>query len=258
MSEAITTLWAFADLLVAQLPSEPCKCEVRGSRWGPHFAFSRENLPAPPSLLRTDDIIATRTEHRYGNNVTIDVVHFYASGRTYRQLAILILAALFSEGCERAELELSNRQSRIRRVEIHTGDFRNKLCWGYQVRPERFTYHPQIPERWPRNWKLEERNLPSFDLDFVEGQPRHPINDLDKRDRLEIRGQDEGLMVVAELFLNIGLPVCSQNAINDPIPPDMTYVLESFPGHRRVSPWSAEAQFHLPGSFSWPGEYPSI
>jgi len=258
MSKAITALGAFSESLVSQLPVEPCKCEVPGGRPEPHFAFSSKNLPVPPTVLSTDDLIATRTEHRYAYNVIIDVVNFYATGKTYRQLAVLILAALFSDGCERAELELSNQQSRIRRVEILTGGLRNKPCWGYAVRPERFTYHPQIPERWPRSWKLDERELPIFDLDFVEGQPHHPVNDLDKRDRLEMRGQDVGLMVVAELLLNIGLPVCSQKAINGPVPPDMTYVLESFPGHRRVNPWSAEAQFHLPGSFSWPGEYPIL
>ena len=97
-----------------------------------------------------------------------------------------------------------------------------------------------------------------FDLDFGQGQRLHPVNDRDKRDSLEISGQDVGLMVVVELLLNIGLPVCSQKAMNGSMPPDMSYVLESFPGHRRVGPWSAEAQFHLPGSFAWPGEYPTL
>lgn len=151
MSKAITTLAAFADSLVAQLPSEPCKCDVPGSKSEPHFAFSRENLPALPGVLRCDDIVASRTEHRYENNAIIDVVNFYATGRTYRQFAVLMLAALFSEGCERAELELSNRQSRIRRVEVSTDGLRHKFSWGYAVRPESYTYHPQIPERWPRN-----------------------------------------------------------------------------------------------------------
>jgi hypothetical protein len=207
-------------------------------------------------VLCSDEIVACRTEHRYGNSVVIDVVNFYATGRTYRHFAVMMLAALFSEGCERAVLELSNRQSQIRRVEVRTDALRNKFPWGYSVRPQSYTYHPQIPERWPRNWKLDELDLPVFDLDFGEGQ--HPMNDHDKRNRLEIAGQDVGLMALAELLLNIGLPSCSQKATDEAISPDMTYVLESFPGHRRVSAWSAEAQFHLPGSISWPGEYPIL
>jgi hypothetical protein len=256
MSKTITTLAAFADSLVAQLPAEPCKCNVAGSKWEPHFAFSRQNLPGLPGVLSSDDIIACRTEHRYGNSVVIDVINFYATGRTYRHFAVMMLAALFSEGCERAELELRNRQSQIKRVEIRTDALRHKFPWGYTVRPEGYTYHPQIPERWPSDWKLDELDLPMFDLDFGKGQ--HPINDHDKRNRLEMAGQDMGLMALAELLLNIGLPVCSQKDTDARARPDRAYVLESFPGHRRVSPWSAEVQFHLPDSHSWPGEYPIL
>ncbi len=256
MAKSITPLAAFADSLVSQLPSEPCKCDVAGSRLEPHFAFNRKNLPALPGVLCSDDIVASRTEHRYGNSVVIDVVNFYATGRTYRHFAVMMLAALFSKGCERAVLELSNRQSQIRRVEVRTDALRHKFPWGYAVRPESYTYHPQIPERWPRNWKLDETDLPMFDLDFGEGQ--HAVKDHDSRNRLEIAGQDMGLMALAELLLNIGIPSCSQKATDSAIPPDMTYVLESFPGHHRVSAYSAEVQFHLPGSFSWPGEYPIL
>jgi hypothetical protein len=34
------------------------------------------------------------------------------------------------------------------------------------------------------------------------------VNDLGKRDRVEIRGSDDALVLVAELLLNIGLPDC--------------------------------------------------
>ena len=73
-----------------------------------------------------------------------------------------------------------------------------------------------------------------------------------------VRGSDDALVLIAELLLNIGLPACDINPGAESGLLDKSYVLEGFLGRQRVSKWSAEAQFHLPNSHSWPGDYPSL
>lgn len=69
---------------------------------------------------------------------------------------------------------------------------------------------------------------------------------------------DDALVLLAELLLNIGLPVCDIKSDEGSTPADKSYVLECSLGHSKVAKWSAEAQFHLPHSFSWPGKYQSL
>src|SRR5438309_8729785 len=84
----------FARSLATRLPQTPCRCRVEKVK-EEHYTFSAENLPEVPPLLVTADLVMNKTEHRYGSNCRIDTVHFYASGQTHRELAVLILAALF-------------------------------------------------------------------------------------------------------------------------------------------------------------------
>jgi hypothetical protein len=146
--------------------------------------------------------------------------------------------------------------SDIKRLELDWSGYSPGSSWGYRRKPLQFIYHPEIPERVPWNWHLDERNLPAFALDFREAG--HPVDDLHKRDKAEISGHDDGLVLLAELLLNIGLPACDIKPVDSNIPADKTYVLECSLGHSKVAKWSAEAQFHLPNSFSWPGRYPSL
>jgi hypothetical protein len=247
----------FATPVVARLPQAPCRCRVDNVKED-HFIFSGENLPEVPPLLVTHDLVMKRTEHHYGDCIRIDQVHFYGSGETHRQLAVLILATVFSGKSQRVMLDLENKHSTIKHLEINHGGFNHADPWDYERKPHRFVYHPTIPQRVPRDWPADDRDLPMFDLDFSQASKHHPINDMDKRDKVEITGEDNGLVLVAELLLNIGLPACDVKASDKEMPPDKSYVLESFPGHHNVRKWSAEALFHLPGTFSWPGEYPTL
>jgi hypothetical protein len=245
----------FARALAIRLPQVPCKCRVEKVE-EQHFTFSAENLPEVPPLLVTSALVMTKGEHHYGNNYRVDAVHFYASGQTHREVAVWILAALFSGKSQTVALDLEHESSVIKRLEINYSGSGQSACWGYTRKPVRFTYHPEIPEQIPWGGHLDEKDFPLFDLDFREVSGHHPVNDLDKRDRVEIRGSDDALVHVAELLLNIGLPACDIGPGAEAVLPDKSYVLECFLGRQRVSKWSAEAQFHLPNSFSWPGEYP--
>lgn len=245
----------FAAPLAVRLPQTPCRCR-REKNNAEHYTFSAENLPEPPPLLSTGGLVMTKTEHHYDNCSRIDVVHFYASGRTHRQIGVLILSALFSRNSQRIAIDLEHKSSDIKRLELNWSGYSRGSTWDYRRKPAQFTYHPEIPEQVPRDWHVDERDLPAFGLDFREAG--HPVNDLHKRDKADIRGSDNALVLVAELLLNIGLPACDIKPDEGGIPADKTYVLECSLGRQRVAKPSAEAQFHLPHSFSWPGEYPSI
>jgi len=173
-------------------------------------------------------------------------------------VAIWILAALFSGKSRAVALDLEHEGSTIKRLEINYSSSDQSASCDYTRKPAQFIYHPEIPERTPLNAHLNEKDLPLFDLDFREGSRHHPVNDLDKRDRVQVRGSDNALVLVAELLLNIGLPACDINPGAESGVLDKSYVLECFLGRQRVSKWSAEAQFHLPNSHSWPGDYPSL
>ena len=247
----------FAGSPAAALPKVPCRCRHEKNQ-EKHHTFSADSLPEPPSVLTTTGLVMTKTEHHYDSCCRIDVVHFYASGRTHRELGVLILSALFSESPQRIAIELEHEASDIKRLELNWSGYSRGSAWDYRRKPSQFTYHPEIPERIPRNWHLDERDLPGFGLDFREAGRHHPIDDLRRRDKVEISGNDEAFVLLAELLLNIGLPGCETKSDEGGIPADKTYVLECSLGHQRVAKWSAEAQFHLPNSFSWPGEHPSL
>jgi hypothetical protein len=252
-----TTLSDMAGALALRLPQAPCHCRIDRVQ-EEHFTFSAENLPTVPPLLTTSNLVMSKGEHHYGSNCRIDAVHFYATGQTHRELAIWILAGLFSGERQTVGLDLKHEASAIKRLEIDYGSYDQSDCWDYTRKPSQFTYHPEIPERIPWNDRLDETSMPIFDLDFSEGSGHHPVNDLHKRDRVEIRGRDDALVLVANLLLDIGLPACDISQGGESVPPDKSYVLECFLGRQRVAKWSAEAQFHLPNSFSWPGDYPSL
>ena len=252
-----TSLSDFARTQAMGLPQTPCRCREEHVP-AHHHTFSAENLPEVPPLLVASDLVMSKTDHQYGNNCRIDVVHFYATGQTHRELGIWILAGLFSGKSQRVALDLEHKASTIKRLEINYSGFDQSACPGYTRKPGQFVYHPEIPDRIPWNGHLDEKDLPLFDLDFREGSSHHPVNDLDKRDKVEIGGRDDALVLVAALLLNIGLLARDVSGNIDSVPLDKTYVLECFLGWQRVAKWSAEARFHLPNSFSWPGDYPSL
>jgi len=255
MTEAIS-LADFASGVVSRFPKEPCHCRTDNMK-DQHFTFSAESLPEPPPLLVAHDLVMAKTEHQYGDCIRIDVVHFYASGETFRQIVAVILAGLFH--CKRwIGLDLKHEASAITRLEIDYGLAGKTYAWDYVTKPHRFTYHPEIPKRAPWDWKIDEWGLPRFNLEFARESSYHPINDRDKRDRVEISGRGDTLVLVAELLLNIGLSACDIKSEGESMPPDKSYILESFPGHYKVHKWSAEAQLHLAGSLSWPGDYPEL
>jgi hypothetical protein len=223
----------FARTLAMRLPQTPCRCRVEKVK-EEHYTFSSENLPEVPPLLVTADLVMKKTEHRYGSNCRIDTVHFYASGQTHRELAVLILAALFSGKTQRVALDLEHEASAIKRLEIDCNGFDQSTCHGYTRKAAQFNYHPEIPDRIPWSWHLDEKDLPMFDLDFSEGSRHHPVDGLGKRDRVVIGGGDDAMVLLADLLLNIGLPAVDVSPGAESGPLDRTYVLECFLGRQRV------------------------
>jgi hypothetical protein len=258
MDKAIS-LSDFANEIVGRLPQVPCSCNARRTPDAPrveekHFEFTAETFPEIPSVLTTRDLVMKRTEHGYGNCIRVDMIHFYASGHTYRQLAVLLLAGVFAEAHKQVALELKHEDSTIKRLEVHQS--KRGFIWGYVKRPVQFRYHPEIPAQNP--WRnFDEYHRPEFDLGFRKGTASNPVSELDKRDQAHINGNDDALVLLSELLLNIGLPDCDIPVGHDPSV-DKTYKLKSGLASGGVGRWSAEAYFSLPNSFSWPGEYPEL
>jgi hypothetical protein len=239
----------FTTRCVELLPAAPCKCELPGSGTSDnHVGFSAENIPIPPNFLTTPKLAIQATEHHYDSSIRIDTLHLYAAPATYRQLGVLLLGCLFHLHEQVVAIELSNPHSKLRWLKIDYKGLTHGAVAGYLKKPFEFTYHPQFVRRRP-NWPQHEHYLPAFSFEFSPESKFHPVADLDKRDSLVISGEDDGLMLLAELFLNFGLVSDSKAEAIE---------LEGFPGHRLVRTWSAEVQFHLPGSHSWPGEYPDL
>jgi hypothetical protein len=182
------SLTDFVTPVADQLPQTPCHC--REDRVTDHCIFSEENLPEVIPHLVTHDLVMTRTEHYYGNGIRIDQIHFYGSGKTHRQLAVLILAAVFSEKPQRIILDLEHENSTIKHLEVNYRGLSSAPPWDYTRKPFRFAYHPAIPERYPHDWPANDWELPMFDLDFSRGSKHHPVDERDKRDKVEISGGD--------------------------------------------------------------------
>jgi hypothetical protein len=249
-TQMLVSLEDFTSQSIELIPTVPCKCRVPGAgRSRNHLVFSAENLPSPSNILTTPKLAIGATEHHYDSSIRIDTLHFYAAPTTYRQLGVLLLACIFHLHEQVVVINLTNPHSKLKHVEIDYKGLTHGAAWGYVKRPLRFTYHPQFAQPRP-DWPQHEHYLPQFSYTFSRENKSHPVEDLDKRDSLVISGEDEGLILLAELLLNVGL-------VNNNTPLE-AIELEGFPGHRRVRTWSAEAQFHLPGSSSWPGDYPEL
>ena len=136
----------FAGSLAARLPQTTCRCRRERSQ-EEHHTFSPENLPEPPPLLSTAGLVMTKTEHAYDNCCRIDVVHFYASGRTHRELGVLILSTLFSRNSQRIAIDLEHKASDIKRLELNWSGESRGSAWDYRRKPTQFTYHPEIPHQ---------------------------------------------------------------------------------------------------------------
>lgn len=208
--------------------------------------FDYQTLPDPPQMLTSDSLVITKAKHQYGAYARVDELHFHATQRVYRQLGLLALATLFSEGCSRVALNLTHPKSAISQLAIDAmRPDKAKLETGFSMIPYAYSYSPDTVEKYHwLNDGLSPRELPFFGLTSADGF--HTTDEeWDARDVVEGFGRPEAAARLAQLLLDLSRPDCPIKEVQ----------LEGELGFRGVAPGSAEVRLWLPGSVGWFTEF---
>lgn len=120
----------------------------------------------------------------------------------------------------------------------------NELTAGYHTQPLAFQYYPQLPAKHPFDKSILPKDLPCFELSNSENLNFNE-DDWKRRDIVKIFGNDVGMVLFAELLLNLSL---SENEQDE-------FELEGEGGFRGVGINSAEVRLNLPNNFAWTEEY---
>jgi hypothetical protein len=210
------------------------------------FVFDYDTLPDPPQMLTTGSLVITKAEHQYDGYARVDELHFHATQRVYRQLGLLALATLFSEGCSQATLALTHPKSAISQLVIDAmRPDKAKLETGFSMIPYAYSYWPDTVEKhhW-LNDGLSPQELPFFGLTSADGF--HATDEeWEARDVVRGFGRPEATARLAQLLLDVSRPTCPINEVQ----------LEGELGFRGVAPGSAEVRLWLPGSFGYATEF---
>ncbi len=218
---------------------------------GEGVELTADNLPVLPAKIETSNLYLTRSSHTYHPSFKIDSIGFNAHKETYRYLGLLILSAIFHPQHSEITIKLNHPETEVSNlvVEYYRSEL-GKLSGGYHKKPFAFKYYPELTSKHPFDKCINPRNLPCFALtnleDFVNSE-----DDWKNRDTIRISGggktvcTDEGMILFAELLLNVGLPQNEQDE----------YALEGENGFRGVGINSAEAILLLPGHIFWVDEH---
>ena len=204
------------------------------------FVFSSETLPAPPAHMVTERLYIQKGGHAYESRFYADALWFFAHKRTYRELALLILAIVFHPEPIKVQLELTHPASEIKLLVIQV-DQDTFASSGYTTRPHRFEYSPDKTDRHP--WvglPFDPIDLPCFWLTNKEDNIGRQ-EEWDNRDTIIGFGNDRASVMLAQFLLDASRP---QNKLNE-------YEFEGDAGWRNLGRWSAEARLWLPGSAAW-------
>lgn len=209
------------------------------------FTFTSKTLPVLPSELETHRIYIKKSQHIYNDSCRYDLLYFNAHKETYRFLGLLILSAIFHPQPENILVKLNHPESGITNliIEFSHSDLTD-LSSGYYTKPFAFEYYPAITWRHPFDKCVTPENLPCFSLSKLEGFA-HTDDEWKKRDTVRVFGKDIGMVLFAELLLNVALP---QSETDE-------YQLEGEGGFRGVGVNSAEVTLLLPGHVFWFDEH---
>lgn len=210
------------------------------------FVFSAAALPQLPEVLQTDRLVIRAGQHSHHSytHVCVDELHFQANKRTYRLLALALLAKVFHLHPREVRIRLTNTNSPIHTLVL---DYDQADDWallpGYDKRPYQFIYEPAevaLPSVLLDPRYVPARLLPLFtrtDRARVAG----PAADQAERDTVYGAGSDYGMILFANVLLNLGR---SDVTISE-------FGLESEYGYGGVGPGSAEIRLWLPGGNGW-------
>jgi hypothetical protein len=221
--------------LAAQLPTQTD---------GNHsITLSADNLPLPPREMAIDSLYILKLAHVYNDWFKVDQCQFFAHKKTYRDLGLLILSAVF-HGI--TAIKLKHPHTHLQYLTVNYARHRN-IDWltaGYHTQPWALEYYPQLPAKHPFDPFIPPRDLPCFEI--ANSQNLYYTEEhWQQRDTLNIGGSDAGLVLFAELLLNLSLPRNEQEE----------FQLEGEIGVRGVGIGSAEARLFLPGHLAWTKEH---
>jgi len=223
--------------LASQLPSQTDGNES--------ITLSFENLPLPPFEMESDKLYVLKAEHDYNDWFRVDALWFFAHKETYRYLGLLILSVVFHKQISEVEVRLNHLHSEIKTLIVEFAPRSiGELTAGYHTQPFAFEYYPQLPAKHPFDRCVLPTDLPCFELSNSTNL-NFTDEDWKQRETVKIFGSDVGLVMFAELLLNLSLPHNEQDE----------FELEGESGFRGVGISSAEVKLFLPDSFAWTEEH---
>ncbi len=176
----------------------------------------------------------------------IEAFDCYAYQKSYTKLGVIFLELLFSNKSY-VEINILNKQSEIRQFFIYVNRENNSELLPFLKVDQKetyksFTYFSTNIDKYPFAHHFDNDNLPTFSFSCSNYQDIHTENRIKKADQLILSTSISGLILTAELFLNIGRTdnkqpeICLENPLY---------------GVGGVSQKSVEARFWLPNSFGF-------
>lgn len=210
------------------------------------MVFSAAVLPTLPDILQTDRLLIRTGSHSYHSytHVCVDELHVQADKRTYRLVALALLAKVFHAQPREVRLRLTNPHSHIHTLVLdycHDEDW--SLLPGYEKRAYQYTYEPG--DVAPPATLLDPRALPARLLPLFTRtdatRSAGPADTHATRDTVYGAGSDYGMILFANVLLNLGRSAVTISEFG----------LESEYGYGGVGPGSAEIRLWLPGGLGW-------
>ena len=208
-----------------------------------NFWVGQDSIVCPETLIATDRLVIRKGFFTYGPSFRVDRLHFFAEKITYRRLGLLMLACVFSSKVSKVRLVLSHPRSEIRSLYIESEKAAHRSDFGYFEAPHHLLHDcgPTKNSYYPlARTALQDRDLPEFLL-TNEKEICETEEDWRRRDTIKGFGTHWGAVTLARLLIDMSIPETEQNE----------FILEAYPGHKSVTPWSTEACFWLPGSRQW-------
>lgn len=208
------------------------------------FMFTGGMLPRPPEVVSSERLVALIGDHYYNTLYRADVIRFFATPETYRRFGIMLLTLVFATDSSQTEITLAHTTSDIGRLSVLPPRPREEVS-GYLTAPKSFQYNPRRVENrsMPYGHPFDECVLPCFDLAWSPGRSSRR-EERPHKNAVSVHSGDIGLVLLADLFLNLGLQSDGSDAIR--------LETAAWSGSPGVGRFSAEVEFYFPDGPGWP------
>src|SRR5258708_22236164 len=143
------------------------------------FLFTRDNLPEPPALLKSERVHFRKIARDYNGWHRVDHLALYVDEQACRELGLFLLACAFHDP-EHTVLELGSAFSEVRSVVYRARWPEDDPPVGLVQRPATFRYFPSLAKKHP--W-LHEQDLSSLPLLALSNKTESVLTDEEWRSR---------------------------------------------------------------------------